>query len=122
MKKFTLLFGIMISGINFGQWTDDYNINTSVAEGTTSDIQSIGTNDGNTYVIFWDETDGYELRVQLLNADGVQQWGSNGILANDVADNGTWTAVRSEAIDDEGNLYIAFTATNDSKGYINKIS
>ena len=122
MKKLTLLFGIMISGINFAQWTDDYNANTIVAEGATSDIQSIGTNDGKTYVIFWDETDGYELRVQLLDVDGTQLWGTNGILANDTADNGTWTAVRSQAVDDEGNLYIAFTATNDSKGYINKIS
>src|SRR5690606_20519010 len=122
MKKLSILLGIMISGINFAQWTEDYNTNTLVATGTTSDIQSIGTNDGNTYVIFWDETDGYKLRVQLLDTEGVQQWGSNGILANDVADNGSWTAVRSEAVDNEGNLYIAFTATNDSKGYINKIS
>lgn len=121
MKKFTFLF-VLTTMMSYGQWTDDYAINTLVADGSTSDIQSIGTSDGKTYVIFWDESDGYELRVQLLDADGNQEWGPNGILANDTADNGTWTAIRSQAVDEEGNLYIAFTATNDSKGYINKIS
>ena len=121
MKKFTFLFVLMaITG--FGQWTEDYGVNTLVADAPTGDIQSIGTNDGKTYVIFWDETDGYELRIQLLDVDGTQLFGSNGILANDVADNGTWTAVRSQAVDEEGNLYIAFTATNSSSGYVNKIS
>jgi len=121
MKKFTFLIAL-VTMMGYGQWTDDYGVNTLVADGTTSDIQSIGTDDGKTYVIFWDETDGYELRVQLLDVDGTQLFGTNGILANDTADNGSWTAVRSQAVDDEGNLYIAFTATNDSKGYINKIS
>ncbi len=122
MKKFTLLITTIISGILLGQWTDNFDINTLVADAPSGDIQSIGTNDGKTYVIFWDESDGYELRVQLLDTDGSQLWGSNGILANATADNGTWTATRSQAVDAEGNLYIGFTATNDGNGYVNKIS
>ncbi|HLV23744.1 MAG TPA: T9SS type A sorting domain-containing protein [Moheibacter sp.] len=122
MKKISLFLGLILYGFTLGQWTDDYAQNTLVADAPTGDIQSIGTNDGKTYVIFWDESDGYELRIQLLDADGNQLWGSNGILANDIADNGTWTATRSQAVDAEGNLYIAFTATNEGNGYINKIS
>ena len=99
MKKISLFLGLMIFGLSFGQWTDDYTQNTLVADAPTGDIQSIGTNDGKTYVIFWDESDGYELRIQLLDAEGNQLWGSNGILANDIADNGTWTATRSQAVD-----------------------
>lgn len=122
MKKFTLLLTIIVSGILMGQWSDDFDINTLVADTPSGDIQSIGTNDGKMYVIFWDESDGYELRIQLLDVDGTLLWGSNGILANAIADNGTWTATRSQAVDAEGNLYIGFTATNDGNGYVNKIS
>lgn len=122
MKKLTLLAGILYSCFATAQWTEDYNANTLVADAPTGDIQSIGTNDGKTYVIFWDESTGYELRVQLLDADGNQIFGTNGILANDVADNGTWTATRAQAVDAVGNLYIGFTSTNDGNGYVNKIS
>ncbi|HNU60448.1 MAG TPA: hypothetical protein PKI08_10920, partial [Aquaticitalea sp.] len=103
MKKLTLLAGILYSCFATAQWTEDYNANTLVADAPTGDIQSIGTNDGKTYVIFWDESTGYELRVQLLDADGNQIFGTNGILANDVADNGTWTATRAQAVDAVGN-------------------
>lgn len=122
MKKILLSGIILISGIGFGQWTTDYDVNTEVATGLTSDIQSIGTKDGKTYIVFWDETNGYKLRVQLLDADGNKVFGENGILANAIADNSTWTATRSCAVDDDGNLYIGFTATGDGNGYINKIS
>lgn len=122
MRKFTQLLILFISVSSFAQWTNDYDVNTLVADVPSSDIQSLGTHDGKTYVIFWDESSGYELRVQLLDADGNQLFGSNGILANAVADNGTWTATRSQAVDADGNLYIGFTATNDGNGYVNKIS
>ncbi len=122
MKNFSQLLLILLSTFSLAQWTENYAVNTLVADATSSDIQSIGTHDGKTYVVFWDEGAGYELRVQLLDEDGNQVFGSNGILANAVADNGTWTATRSQAVDAEGNLYIGFTATNDGNGYVNKIS
>jgi hypothetical protein len=122
MKKILFSGFLLVSGISFSQWTTDYNVNTLVADGITSDLQTAGTNDGKTYVVFWDETNGYKLRVQLLNEEGIQQWGNNGILANAIADNSTYTVTRSLAVDAEGNLYIGFTATGDSNGYINKIA
>lgn len=122
MKKFTLLLGTLLSCLAAGQWTENYNVNTLVADAPTGDIQSVGTNDGKTYVVFWDESNGYELRVQLLDAEGNQVFGSDGMLANNVADNGSWTATRAQAVDADGNLYIGFTATNDGNGYVNKIS
>lgn len=122
MRNLTFLLTVFITTMSFAQWTEDYDVNTLVADAPSGDIQSVGTNDGKTYVIFWDESDGYELRVQLLDADGNQLFGSNGILANDIADNGSWTATRSQTVDADGNLYIGFTATNDGDGYVNKIS
>lgn len=122
MKKILLSGFLLGFGLSFGQWTTNYDVNTLVADVTTSDIQSIGTNDGKTFVIFWDEPAGYDLRVQILDKEGNQLLGANGILANAVADNSTWTATRSNAVDAEGNLYIGFTATGDGNGYVNKIS
>lgn len=122
MKTTTFLACALLSLFSFGQWTEDYSANTLVADAQTNDIQSIGTNDGKTYVIFWDESPNYVLKVQLLDADGNQMFGSNGIVANSIAANGTWTATRSQAVDADGNLYIGFTATDDGNGYVNKIS
>ncbi|MDD3772015.1 MAG: T9SS type A sorting domain-containing protein [Weeksellaceae bacterium] len=123
MKKFyLLLFNLSLASMVWGQWTNDYNVNTLAAESQTNDIQSIGTNDGKTYIIFWDEDAGYDLRVQLIDENGYALFGSNGMLVNAVADNGTWTATRSNVVDADGNLYVGFTATNDGNGYVNKIS
>lgn len=122
MKKLLILFSCVYGSIAFGQWTEDYSVNTLVADSHTGDIQSVGTNNGKTYVVFWDEDAGYKLRVQLLDENGFQQFGSNGMLVNAVADNGSWTATRSNIVDDDGNLYVGFTGTNDSNGYVNKIS
>src|SRR5699024_1080513 len=118
MKNFTFLLVFLISFSGFAQWTDDYDTNTAVAEGPTGDIQSIGTSDGQTYVIFWDQTNGYELRVQLLDADGNQLFGADGMLANDLAENSTYTVTRDQAVDEDNNLYIGFSATGDGDGYV----
>ncbi len=118
---YLFLIGLFCSSA-FGQWTNDYGVNTLVADSHTSDVQSVGTNDGKTWVVFWDEDAGYKLRVQLLDQDGNLQFGTNGMLVNSVADNGTWTATRSNVVDEDGNVYIGFTATNSSIGYVNKIA
>lgn len=123
MGKSILLFWIfIISTCSFAQWTDDYGTNTLVSSTTTSDIISVGTNDGKTYVVYWDEPAGYILRAQLIDAEGNQLFGEEGIIVNDVAEMSTWSATRSQAVDNDGNIYISFTATGDSHGYANKIS
>lgn len=122
MRKSIILLNLLLFSFGWAQWSDNYEENTLVASGPTGDIQSLGTNDGKTYVVFWDESDGYELRAQLLDAEGNLLWGENGISVNGSAVNSTWTATRSEAVDEAGNLYIGFTATGDGNGYINKIS
>lgn len=122
MRKLSLLLAFLIYYIGNAQWTDDYEINTLVASGPTEDIQSVGTNDGKTYVIFWDISNGYELRAQLLDENGEKMLGENGILVNSIAQNGSYTVTRDEAVDAESNLYIAFTATADGNGYVHKIS
>jgi len=118
MKKFTLLSLIFLSNLLTAQWTDDYSVNTQVANSKTSDIRSIGTNDGKTWVIYREDPSNI-LKVQLLDTEGYQQLSPNGMVAVNVTVSSTDN--RSEAVDEEGNLYISFTAV-DGNGYINKIS
>lgn len=122
MKFYVLILSFLLPMCVFSQWTEDYNVNTPVADGPTDDIQSIGTYDGQTYVIFYDTSNGYQLRVQLLDQDGNPMFGTNGMLANDTAAPASWTITRSSAVDEDGNLYIGFSSTEDGDGYINKIS
>lgn len=122
MKNFIYSLLFFTSTLAWSQWTNDYNVNTLVSTNPTDDIQSIGTPDGRTYVILWDTSSGYKLKVQLLNQDGTRAFGEEGMLANDIANNSTYTVTRSEAVDANNNLYIAFTATGDGNGYVNKIS
>lgn len=118
MKKLILLFGTLISNILFAQWTDNYSINTLVSDSETAEVQSFGTNDGKTYVLFLEpNSDAYNLKVQLLDSEGNQQFGSEGISVSGVSTTNDFTA----AVDEEGNIYAAFVAT-DTQGRINKIS
>ncbi len=117
MKKIILLFGAMLNSMLFAQWTDNSDVNTLVAESETSYISSVGTNDGKTYVVFLEETpEAYSLKVQLIDAEGNQQFGSEGMLINNNASNDYLAAV-----DTAGNLYVCFITT-ELQGRVNKIS
>jgi hypothetical protein len=128
MKKKNLLLLVALlltASVSFAQWTDDYGVNTLVCNSTTGDVQTIGTNDGKTWVIYWDGDYSFAdltLYVQLLDVDGNRMFGDNGMIVNDIAPMTTYTAVRSEAVDDSGNLYVSFTATENGDGYLHKIS
>ncbi|MDR2206394.1 MAG: T9SS type A sorting domain-containing protein [Flavobacteriaceae bacterium] len=124
MKKTFILLALMAFTAAFAQWTNDYGVNTLVANSPTADIVSTGTNDGKTYVVYWDETAGandYVLKVQLLDKDGNQLFGNEGMLVSDVAMS-SFTVTRDQAVDDNGNIYISFTSTGDGHGYAHKIS
>jgi hypothetical protein len=120
-KTFILLAGMAFSGA-FAQWTNNYGVNTLVANSPTSDIVSTGTKGGKTYVVYWDEAAGYVLKVQLLDEMGNQLFGAGGMVVNNTAAMSSFTVTRSQAVDDSGNIYISYTATEDGHGYANKIS
>ena len=118
MKKFTLLSLIFLSNLLTAQWTDDYSVNTLVTNAEASDVHSLGTNDGKTYVVFLEPTsEAYNLKVQLLDTEGNRLFGEQGMLVNNIASSNDY----SEAVDEEGNIYISFVST-DLQGYVNKIS
>lgn len=123
MKKAILFFSVLTSFSSFAQWTENYAENTLVSNSDTSDIQSIGTNDGKTYIVYWQgPTDNYVLKAQLLDAQGNQLFGADGMIINNTADISTYTVTSDQAVDEDGNLFISFTATQSTNGYVHKIS
>lgn len=127
MKKITSILLLLLYTITFyGQWTTDTDENTLVASDTEGgDLQSVGTSDGKTFVVFWKTVPApvnYELRVQLLDTDGTQLFGTDGMLVSDVVPMSTHTVVWSITIDSDDNLYIGVTGTEDNSAYAFKMN
>ena len=53
MKKIISFLVLLMGFSAFAQWTTDLTANTVVANSPTEDIQSVGTSDGHTYVVYW---------------------------------------------------------------------
>jgi hypothetical protein len=127
MKKILVLLAGMAFSSAFAQWTTDYAANTLVTNSITQSIQVTGTNDGKTWVSYWDATAGSAspilLKVQLLDSEGNQVLGSDGMFVNNTAVMSTYATANTQDVDNLGNFYIPFTATGEnSTGYLHKIS
>jgi len=108
----------------FSQWTSDTDVNTLVVESGSGDMQSIGTSDGQTFVVYWKTVaapTNYELRLQLLDADGYKQFGDDGMLISNTIPMSTYTVMWSIAIDNDNNLYVGATGTQDMTGRLFKL-
>jgi len=114
MKRlFTLLAIFTILNLN-AQWNTDIAVNTLVVDSEGGDMKAIGTSDGKTYVVFWKAVAkpmNYELRLQVLDVDGTQMLGNDGILVSDTLPMSTFTVIWSIVIDENDNLYIGATGT-----------
>lgn len=124
MKKIISFLVLLMGFSAFAQWTTDLTANTVVANSPTEDIQSVGTSDGHTYVVYWKNAPGpqnYELRMQVLNAAGIPQFGPDGMLVSTLIGMSTYTVIWSVTIDANDNLYIGATGTNDGNAYVFKL-
>lgn len=126
MKKITLLFALLITCFANAQWTADTAANTLVASTITDDSQSIGTSDGRTYTVFWKQVaapTNFELRAQLLDANGNQMFGPEGMLISNTIPMSTSTVFGKITIDGKNNLYVGVTGTGaGTPGIAYKIS
>jgi len=96
------------------QWTTDTDVNTLVVDSEGGDMKAIGTSNGKTYVVFWKVVPAptnYELRLQVLDVDGTQLLGNDGILISDAIPMSTFTVIWSINIDTNDNLYVGVTGT-----------
>jgi hypothetical protein len=70
----------------FAQWSSDPAANLVLADRSNEQVQPklVATADGGFYVSWFDNADGgYDVRLQRLDANGVEQWPHNGVLVAD---------------------------------------
>ena len=111
---FLLIFAVLVSVTSNAQWTTETDVNTLVVDSEGGDMQAISTSDGKTYIVFWEVVappTNYELRLQVLDADGSQTLGSNGVLISDTVPMSTFTVSWTVNIDSNDNLYVGVTGT-----------
>lgn len=114
MKTIITLFTLLTVFVAQAQWTTETDMNTLVAESEALDMQAKGTSDGMTYVVFWKNVGAptnIELRMQILDADGNQTLGTDGMLVSDQIPMGTFTVLWNMVVDADDNLYIGVTGT-----------
>ena len=114
MRKFLSLIAILFALNVNAQWNDDTSVNTLVVEDNSGAFLSAITSLGETYVLYWKvvaEPTNYELRLQVLDADGNRTLGDNGVLVSDEIPMGTYTVIMSTTIGADDNLYVGLTGT-----------
>lgn len=127
MNTKTLLFlSILtcITSISFAQWTPLTDVNTEVATSNSEDMKVLGTVNGKTVSVFWKVVSAptnYELRMQVLNNQGVKMLGPDGVLVSNTMSMSTSTAIMKMAVDQNENVYIGATGTNGGIGYAFKL-
>jgi len=123
--KLTFTFLVLfVTSFVTAQWTSDTAANTLVGTSIAGDMQSIGTSDGKTVVVFWKvvaSPTNYELRMQKLNLDGTQAFGADGVLVSNTLPMSTSTNIWSINIDSHDNVYIGVTGTTDQSGHVFKV-
>ena len=125
MKYFLFLLSLSITLGFKAQWVTQTDVNTDVASSVTDDMKSIGTASGKTVVVFWKAVSAptnYELRMQVLNNQGVKQLGPDGVLVSNTMSMSTSTAIMKLAVDQNENVYIGATGTSGGIGYAFKLN
>lgn len=109
MKKIytSFLLSFVLSQL-CAQWNNNTAKNLLVANKNSSDIQLANTNDGRTWVAFYSQNgSNYDMRAQLLDAQGHRMFGDSGILVSNKK-SGTATFVFNVCVDHDNFLIIAF--------------
>ncbi len=117
MKSITIFIALFTLLSMQAQWTTNTDVNTLVVDSEGGDMKAVGASDGKTYVVFWKVVappTNYELRLQVLDVDGSQLLGSDGMLVSDAIPMSTYTVIWNITTDNEGNLYIGVTGTGGS--------
>ncbi|MEY3324663.1 MAG: hypothetical protein RLZ11_977 [Bacteroidota bacterium] len=90
------------------QWNPNTSVNLQVSAFPVSDMQSLTTSTGRTWIAFYHENNGnYDMRAQLLDVDGTKLLGADGMLV-DNKPSGTATFVFNICKDADDNLIVAY--------------
>jgi hypothetical protein len=85
MKNLFLTIGIvfLINHYAVGQWSPDPKVNLVLASDNLFGVKSVKTSNNRLFVSWFAYSginDIYDLHVQLLDANGISQWGENGLI------------------------------------------
>jgi len=126
LTKSLLIIAICFFSITINaQWTSNTEINTLVTSSEGGDMKALGTSSGKTYVVYWKAVSAptnYELRLQILDVEGFQLLGEEGMLVSDEIPMSTFTVIWNITTDEEDNLYIGLTGTGGGEpAYVFKL-
>lgn len=94
------------------QWNPNTAVNILISNLPTADMQAVPTTDGKTWIAFYHENAGnYDMRAQLIDADGFKLLGDDGMLVSNKT-SGTATYVFNVCVDNANNLIIGFQYEN----------
>jgi len=126
LTKSLLIIAICFFSVTINaQWTSNTEINTLVTSSEGGDMKALGTSSGKTYVVYWKAVSAptnYELRLQILDVDGFQLLGEEGMVVSDDIPMSTFTVIWNITTDEEDNLYIGLTGTGGGEpAYVFKL-
>jgi len=124
MKNILFFLAVIVTFNLSAQWTSLTDVNTEVVTSNSDDIKAIGTASGKTFIVFWKVVGApvnYELRLQVINTEGIKELGEDGILVSNTLPMSTSTAISKISIDQNDNIYIGVTGTNTGEGFAFKM-
>jgi len=119
-----LFLFLLIPDLASGQWNPNTSVNLLISNYPTADMQSVPTTDGKTWIAFYHQNGGnYDMRAQLLDANGNKLLGPNGMLVDNKS-SGTATYVFNVCVDAANNLIVAYQdqRTGTMQAVVYKIS
>ena len=122
--RILFLISLFFQGALFAQWNTNTSVNMLISGLPVADMQSVATSDGKMWVAYYHENAGnYDMRAQLIDADGYLQLGPNGVLVSNQT-SGSATYVFNVCLDNDDNLVIGFQyeAGSDMNAVLHKIS
>jgi len=118
-----LTFSFLTQNVQ-AQWNPNTMVNMLISSLPTADMQAASTTDGKTWIAFYHENAGnYDMRAQLIDADGYKLLGNDGILVSNQT-SGSATYVFNVCVDLDNNLIIGMQdmRTLTMKAVVYKIS
>ena len=115
----------LFPGTMMAQWNTNTSVNLEISSLAVADMESVPTTDGKTWIAFYVQTgSNYDMRAQLLDANGYKLLGTDGMLvSNQPSGSSTW--VFNVCVDGSNNLIIGcqdMRAGSDVSAVVYKIS
>jgi hypothetical protein len=102
-----MVFLTSVTSIVKAQWNPNTYVNLQISSLNTADLQSVPTTDGKTWIAFYSQNgSNYDMRAQLIDANGNKLLGPDGILVSNQT-SGSAIFVFNICLDASNNLIIA---------------